>query len=122
MKKTLMLFSSLVILATIAACSSDNEDDLTGTDDDPGNGEVTYTGNIRAIMTSSCVGCHSSPPTNGAPFSLTTFNDVQSRATGIIGAISKQAGEPRAMPPGGRLPQATIDLFQDWIDADTPQN
>ncbi len=120
MKKSLMFFSAIVALAITTSCSNESEDDLT--DDGPGNGEVTYVGNIRAVINGNCLNCHGSPTANGAPFSLTTFNDVSSRAGSIINAISKEAGETGAMPPSGRLPQSTIDLFQQWIDDKTPEN
>ncbi|MGX1931146.1 hypothetical protein [Flagellimonas sp. 2504JD4-2] len=121
MKKSLMLFSTLVAFAMIASCSSESEDDLV-TDDNPGNGAVTYESPISAVIGSNCLGCHGSPTANGAPFSLTTFSDVSSRANTILTAISRQTGETRAMPPAGRLPQSTIDLFEEWIDAGTPEN
>lgn len=122
MKKKLMFLSSLVVLAMLASCSSDSEDDLVPTDDDPGSGEVTYTADIAPLIGSSCLGCHSSPPANGAPFSLTTFADVSSRASTILTAVSRQTGETRAMPPGGRLPQSTINLIEQWIDDGTLEN
>ncbi|MGW9684050.1 hypothetical protein [Flagellimonas sp. 2504JD1-5] len=120
MKKSLMLFSAVMALAMIASCSSESEDDLT--DDGPGNGAITYESRISAIVSSNCLGCHGSPTANGAPFSLTTFSDVSSRASSILTAISRQTGETRAMPPAGRLSQSTIDLFEQWIDAGTPEN
>ena len=122
MKTNFKLFVSVLSLVILTSCSSDSEDDLTGTDDTPGDGVVTYTANIRPILNSNCVGCHGSPTTNGAPFSLTTFNQVSSRASGIINAVSKQTGEAGAMPPSGRMPQANIDLIQQWIDDGTPEN
>lgn len=122
MKKSLILFSAVVALAMIASCSSESEDDLTGTDDDPGNGAVTYESRISAVISSNCLGCHGSPTANGAPFSLTTFSDVSGRASSILTAISRQTGATRAMPPSGRLPQSTIDLFEQWIDEGTLEN
>ncbi|SHG46355.1 hypothetical protein [Flagellimonas flava] len=122
MKKSLIYFLTMTFMVVVASCSSDSEEDLVPTDDDPTNGTVTYEDNISSLIGGSCLGCHSSPPTNGAPFSLTTFSDVESRASGILTAISRQTGEPRAMPPGGRLPQSTIDLVDAWIDQGTPEN
>ena len=59
--------------------------------------------------------CHIDPPVNGAPFPLIDYAQVSSRASSILAAISKQTGEVGAMPPGGRLPQATIDIVNQWI-------
>ncbi|WP_422079948.1 hypothetical protein [Ulvibacterium sp.] len=107
----------LPLLASIfMACTSDSEDDLMETEEP--NGPVTYNANIRAIINSNCLNCHSDPTRNGAPFSLTNFQQVSTRAENgsLSRSINKQAGEAGAMPPGGRLPQTTIDLIDQWID------
>ncbi|MEZ4811595.1 MAG: hypothetical protein R2819_14645 [Allomuricauda sp.] len=99
-------------------CSNDSEQDLMEPLPDGGeNTIVTYNGNIGSIIGSNCLSCHSNPPVNGAPFALTTYTQVKNVAESgsLLAAISKQTGEPRAMPPTGRLPQATIDLVQQWI-------
>lgn len=100
----------------LLSCSSDSESDLI----DPENNEnefVTYSDNIRFVISSNCLSCHSNPPVNGAPFPLTTYTHVKTRAENgsLLTAISKQTGEIRAMPPTGRLPQATIDLVEQWV-------
>lgn len=101
----------------LLGCSNDSESDLTDPQNDDENEFVTYNGDIRAVINNNCLGCHSSPPTNGAPFSLTTYTQVKNTAENgsLLTAISKQTGEARAMPPTGRMPQATIDLVEQWI-------
>ena len=106
----------LVFALLLWGCSNDSESDLM----DPPNNEnefVTYNDNIKSIISSNCLSCHSSPPVNGAPFSLTTYSEVKTRAESglLLTAISRQTSEARAMPPSGRLPQATIDLVEQWI-------
>lgn len=114
--KLIILFLSITCLI---ACSYDSEDDLIDSDNIPGTGNpdglVTYENDISTIMQNACVSCHSSPPVNGAPFSLVNFNEVNQRANGILNRMSLQNGAPGAMPPSGRLPQATIDAVQQWI-------
>jgi len=105
-------------------CTYDSESDLIDiTDDnvDP-NAVVNYTDDISTIIQSSCVGCHSSPPVNGAPFALVNFSQVNLRASGILNRMSRQSGSPGAMPPSGRLPQATIDLVEQWINEGKLEN
>ncbi len=123
--------ASVFLLLSMLACSYDSEDDLidnstddTGTvsDDPDPNEDVTYTGDIAIIMQSSCVSCHSSPPVNGAPFALVNYNQVSQRAESIFNRMSLQNGAPGAMPPSGRLPQATIDLIAEWIENGKPEN
>ncbi|WP_425237246.1 hypothetical protein [Ulvibacterium sp.] len=115
MKRNLKFLLPLLAL-TLIACTSDSEDDLMEMEE-PG-GPVTYNSNIRAIIGSNCLNCHSDPTRNGAPFSLTNFQQVSTRAENgsLSRAINKQTGDSGAMPPGGRLPQTTIDLIDQWID------
>ncbi len=130
-KRKLMLISC--ILALVTSCTNDSEDDLIAIEeqaaDDGQDGEdtpsgtaVTYDNTIAGIVNASCLGCHSDPPRNGAPFPLVNFSQVRARANGILSAISRQSGTPGAMPPSGRLPQNTIDTFEAWITAGTPEN
>ncbi|PCJ94962.1 MAG: hypothetical protein COA50_11330 [Flavobacteriaceae bacterium] len=122
--KTKIKFLCTVLALVLVACSSDSEDDLIPDDSNNGQGTnaVSYDGNIKAAINGNCLGCHSNPPRNGAPFSLATFNDVKSRADGILAAIKKQTSENGAMPPSGRLPQATIDLVEQWITEGHKEN
>lgn len=105
----------------IWSCTNDSEADLVeieqeqGADDQSNNGE-TYENTIKAIMQSSCVGCHDNPLRNGAPFALLTYQQVSARANNILSAMSRQNGATAAMPPSGRLPQNTINKIQEWID------
>ncbi len=115
----LILIFSLILLFR---CSSDNQSDLIE-EQDPGT-SITYSSTIQSIINNNCVGCHSNPPQNGAPFPLTDFDQVFTRANNgqLLRSISRQTGEPRAMPPSGRLPQATIDLVELWIEEGIKEN
>ncbi|MBS9462808.1 hypothetical protein KIM67_10320 [Flagellimonas sp. 389] len=119
--KPILLFSAVLVFG----CTNDSESDLLLVDDtentdnegdgENGNATVTFSANIQPIITSNCLGCHSSPPRNGAPFALVTYDQVRARNAGVLNTISKQTGEPNAMPPSGRMPQASIDLIEQWI-------
>ncbi len=121
-------FSSVffICLLLILGCTNDSESDLLVTedqettdpvdDDDSFEATVTFTEDIRPIITQNCLGCHSNPPRNGAPFALVTFEQVRSRSNGVLRTVSLQTGEPDAMPPSGRIPQAAIDLIEQWIE------
>ncbi len=117
-----MKAGQLVLLFLFALCvfncSNDSEDDLIDSGNDPGdpNAIVTYTDNVQSIIQSACVGCHASPPVNGAPFSLVNFQQVNQRANAMLNRMSLQNGAPGAMPPSGRLPQSTIDVIEQWIE------
>ena len=109
-----MLIITLVCLV-FSSCTNDSESDLMEPDSPI---TLTYEANIKPIMGNNCLGCHRSPPVNGAPFSLDTYERVkdQTENGNLLGAMNRQTGEPAAMPPTGRLPQATIDLIAQWAD------
>ena len=115
MKKAIKYFLPLVVGILLIGCSNDSESDLIETTDP--QTPITYSKNIQSIINNNCLACHSDPTQNGAPFPLNNYDNVLVRAQNgqLLRAISRQTGEPRAMPPSGRLPQATIDLVDQWI-------
>lgn len=122
MKPHLTILTAL-FLGLITACSSDSEDDLIPImEPDPVTPEqTTYSANIQPIMNSSCVQCHSNPPTNGAPNSLTTYDLVRASAeNGNL--IQRMNSENAPMPPtSGLLPKPTRDQVQKWKDDGFPE-
>ena len=112
----------LLCLVLFLSCSNDSESDLIEMNNpsDP----ITYNGNIKAIIDSNCLACHSNPTTNGAPFPLVTYDQVLVRAQNgqLLRSISRQTGEAVAMPPSGRLPQNTINTIEQWINDGAPEN
>jgi len=123
MEKTILVFVTFLSFM-IYGCSYDSENDLIEPIVNPtdNGGIVNYSNNVKPIMTSSCISCHASPPINGAPFSLITYDQVSQRANNVLNAMSRQSGASGAMPPAGRLPQSTIDIIQQWIDDGLPEN
>ncbi|WP_400076056.1 hypothetical protein [Winogradskyella sp. R77965] len=110
MKRTYLIY--ILILTAFYSCSYVNEDDLT---EDIMVDDVTYEDNIKTIIDSNCISCHSNPPTNGAPMALTTYDNVRDAVENrnLIGRIS--ATDASVMPAGGqRLPQSIIDLVIQW--------
>lgn len=110
-------FLYLLLACFSVGCTYTNEDDLTYTEDLDPQTIISYQEYIKPIMDDNCVICHSSTPQNGASTSLTTYEDVVAGVNNnsLIGRISKQPGEPGAMPQGGpRLPQNLIDLIVQW--------
>lgn len=122
-RNTLLFFMTMALV--FASCSYDSEDDLVVPVDSgvPDDSElITYEADIKSIMQGSCIGCHASPPRNGAPFSLVNFSQVSTRSSTILNAMSRQSGSASAMPPSGRLPQTTIDLIDKWIEDGLKEN
>ena len=121
MKKAIKYLFPLAILCFVG-CTNDSESDLLLVEEeeeevtDPET-PLTYNADIRPIISNNCLACHSDPPA-GAPFPLATYEQVLVRAENgqLLGAISRSAGDPRIMPPSGRMSQATIDLIAAWIE------
>ena len=115
MKKILSLFQLLAVIFTFSSCVNHSIDDLT--EPIPPVDFVTYNEHVKTIIDNNCIFCHSSPPVNGAPNSLITYDQVKNSVlnTNLIGRISAQTGETGAMPFGGpRLPQNLIDIITQW--------
>ena len=87
---------------------------------------VTFTEHIAPMVFKSCSGCHR--PGEGAPFPLLNYRDVSKRAK-LIARVT----EDHVMPPwhavegdfdftgDRRLSGRPVQLFQDWLEAGTPE-
>jgi hypothetical protein len=112
MKRTSLIY--ILFLSAFYNCSYVNEDDLT--DDIIIEDVVNYDDNIKPIIDNNCLSCHSNPPINSAPMSLTTYNDVKNAVENrdLIARI-EAFDLGFGMPFGGpRLPQNLIDLVMLW--------
>lgn len=109
-----ILFVTLIGLS-FGSCTNDSESDLTEPDSPT---VVSYEANIKQIIGNNCTGCHKDPPVNGAPFALNTYDRVRNGTENgnVLASMKRQTGASAAMPPAGRLPQATIDLIEKWAD------
>ena len=115
MKKNTLLISTLLLgTVLVSSCTNDSSNDLLGIED---LDEVTYTNTVKSIMDNNCISCHAATPINGAPNSLTTYENVKEAALngGLLDRISRNQGAPGMMPSGGtRLPQAVINKVTTW--------
>lgn len=133
MKKTKLILGA-IMLAAVVSCSKGGDSDPVndppvnnpgnGSGDDSGDGTdpdpVSYQADIAPIMSSNCTNCHGDPPTQGAPMSLVTLAQVRSSVEDR-GLISRINSTSNPMPPDGRMPQATRDLIQAWVDQGFPE-
>jgi len=113
------LYKRIIVLGVIffiTGCTSDSTEDLIDTT--PPIGEnITYSANVKTIIDLNCISCHANPPVNGAPMSLTTYDNVKDAILhrGLIDRISRQNGQPGLMPNGGpRMIQSNIDIIMQW--------
>lgn len=112
--KNLFIVALLVILSS---CSNDSTSDIAAPIPSNNTGTIKYSTDVSVIISNNCLGCHTSPPVNGAPMQLTTYDDVKNAilTRGLIDRISRAQGVAGMMPNGGtRLPQATIDKIIKW--------
>ena len=111
MKKTILL-SAILLTFIFGACSNDSDDDMTPPPPPPPPpNNVTYANTVKAIIDSNCINCHGNPPTNNAPMSLTTFDDVKNSVQSRSLIVRIENG---TMPPSGSLSTSQIQAIKDW--------
>ena len=116
----LMLYF-LPILFLLSSCAYDSASDLI---DSTSISQVTYSQNIKSIIDNNCIACHGTTTTNGAPMSLTTYENVKDAVLnrGLIDRISREEGVSGAMPLGGpKLPINNINLVIQWQNQEFQQ-
>ncbi|MHA7059770.1 hypothetical protein ACWGOQ_0021260 [Aquimarina sp. M1] len=79
----------------------------------------TYISHVKSIIDTNCIECHGDPLDQGAIMMLTTYDQVVDAVNnrGLFNRVATM-GINTVMPPpeeGGRLPQVTIDVVEDWI-------
>jgi hypothetical protein len=84
---------------------------------------VTYTNIISPIIVNSCKGCHSGSTPSGG-INLSSYNDVKTQMDNgkLWASINLTTGQPKAMPPGGKLTDCKIKQIRIWKDAGAPNN
>ena len=132
MKKILKNFFLIIVACAFIGCSSNDDsnsdstddemsqDDDDGTDDDQGGTDenpnpdkiTTYTADVKTIFDDHCISCHANPPTNGAPFSLMTYDDALDGIDRDLIARMQSSFDP--MPPSGVLSDEIINVILDW--------
>ncbi|WP_299222315.1 hypothetical protein [uncultured Aquimarina sp.] len=118
---TLLLLSlfTIVLLSCGGSDDSPTEPEVI-VDPDPIPGQTsTYTAHVKTIIDSNCIECHGDPLDQGAIMMLLTYDQVVDAVNnrGLFNRIATM-GINSVMPPleeGGRLPQVTIDIVEDWI-------
>ncbi len=127
MKKKIVTAALISVFAFLGCSKSgDPEEPMNGNPPpnetpNPNPMSVTYEGDIEGIIQSNCLSCHQSPPINNAPMALTTFEEVMN-AVENRGLITRINSTTNPMPASGRMPAATRQLIEDWVDQGFPEN
>lgn len=109
-------YSSIFFSFIMMSCTTHTYDDIVEIQEENPPALVTFQ-DVAFVFENNCIACHSNPPQNGAPMSLTTYSEVKRavETRGLLDRISRNEGEQGLMPLGGpRLPQQQIDLITQW--------
>ena len=116
-------FSALVFGLAVAVCAAAQTASKPLNQPAP---PVTFATHIAPIVFEHCASCHR--PDGSAPFSLLTYEDVQSRAERIAAVTASRYMPPWKPEPGygefaenRRLPDRDVELIQQWVRNGTPQ-
>jgi hypothetical protein len=104
----------------------DDPDDGEPPDDDDPAGLPC---DVRALLSTRCLGCHSDPPVSGASISLLSYADLTAAspldATATVAARSlrrmKDSLAPMPPAPASHATNAEVATLQAWVDAGTPR-
>ena len=78
----------------------------------PPNNAITFTKNIKAIITSNCNSCDGA---NGNQTNFTNYDNAKTGADGILNRIQREEGTSGFMPRNGsKLSQEDINLIKQW--------
>ena len=122
MKSPTLLLLCAFTMILISCSSSDDgttEPDVVIDPDPIPEQTSTYISHVKTIIDSNCLECHGSPLQNSAPMELVTFQQVVNAVNDRnLFSFINTTNAFNVMPPsdeGGRMPQATIDIVEDWI-------
>jgi hypothetical protein len=89
-------------------------------------GGVSYHGHIRPVIERACIKCHDD--SGIAPFSLTSWDDVRTRAHPIVEAVLARRMPPAQFDPdcrrvigGNWMSPRELAMFERWATAGYPQ-
>ncbi|QBA64441.1 hypothetical protein [Muriicola soli] len=122
--KTIKIGLLLGLYFLVIACSKSDNSEGMGTEDtnneDPNSTALSYQNDIRPIIQGNCLSCHSNPPTNNAPMSLTSLSLVKS-AIENRNLLSRINSTTNPMPPDGLMPLSARELIAEWANQGFPE-
>ena len=123
MQRSMRWITCLALVAALAACSSEDEEEGEDLPEVDCNGDVPTFGEVTAFS-QVCANCHSTTKTgdarNGAPADINWDDYDSAKANAMHGVEEVSEGE---MPPdgAGELTEAQKDDLYTWALCDTPQ-
>lgn len=110
--KAIKILSVSLLVTALYSCDSHTYEEIEG-DAPIVEGSVTYEVNIKSIVESECLSCHS-PQGGFRPF--TTYEQFKEavQTTNLLDRIQRQNAQPGVMPQSGRMAQSKIDIILQW--------
>ena len=106
-------YLGIALLATaLYSCDSHTYEEIEG-EAPIIEGNVTYEANVKSIVESECISCHS-PEGGYRPFNTYEQFKEAVQTTDLLERIQKQNTEPGVMPQTGRMAQNKIDIILQW--------
>ncbi len=84
----------------------------------------TFSGKVRPILQTHCLGCHNGSTSTGGFIDLSTYDGVKEQADleALMGSISHTAGFSAMPKNGAKLSDCKIATIRKWIAAGAPNN
>ena len=86
--------------------------------------QFTYSGQIKPIMETHCLGCHTGSTDAGGFIDLSTYQGVKEQADleSLLGTINHTTGYSPMPKNSAKLSDCKIALIRKWIQAGAPNN
>lgn len=110
-------------ISTIAQWINEGAQNTTGCAPVCDSSSFTYSGNVRPVLQTHCLGCHSGDAVAGGFIPLDTYDGVSAmvNANALLPAIQHTGSYP--MPKNGaKLSDCKITIISKWIAAGAPNN
>ena len=118
LKITRLLCALLLGILTWNGCKKDDPDpNDKGPDCNLSNADLSYTKNIKGIIDTYCIGCHSGAGPGVGDWR--TYEGLKSRLDN--GLVLQRVVIDKDMPQAGGMPQAQRDSINCWIKSGYPK-
>ncbi len=117
MKNILTKFALLLTILISYNCGSDDSAEPEPAPNPNPNKTTTYIADVKTIIDTQCLECHSNPPDRGAPMSLETYAEIIDAVTNqgrVDLSVRMNTTGRNVMPPSGKLSQEIVDIILDW--------
>lgn len=109
MKRNIFYFGTLFsVIVVLFSCESNTYDEISVKVEHP-----TYVANVKPILAANCTSCHSADG-GQAPY-LETYDEVKDAIVNGVLIQEIEAPSGQGMPTDARMPQANIDVINNWV-------